>query len=368
MSSGQFDRVVAVCPVKRLGSLMDLSPFIDRFINRFGNRAILALSREAISLYRHRLYEAVKDQGAAIIPVDGDNIGILNQFARGRTAAFHIADDQATSKRAAREIRAINDHFTITTELAKRSLFDVGENGHYEFSLDFGHAVSDPDSVPCPIFMNSYLDALNIGLSADGQSKIPISDAKPLIWTAENDMAAADTFFEKEMLDPKRTVAVHLTANSYHPFRQILPKRIYFKTLRSLISKGYNPLIICGNLKTENPMNNKNRAVHEAFYRTLNSRAASFFYGDCLVQAEVIRRCAALLSPETGVAHLASAVGTPKVTMAADMFQTGYFLLTTEKDREFIARKTDLTPFDSSKERPSPRQLVQAVIEAAAKQ
>ncbi len=58
---GHFDRAIAICTVRRLGSLMDLSPFMDGVINNFGQRTVLALRRRPLPSFPERTLETFAD-------------------------------------------------------------------------------------------------------------------------------------------------------------------------------------------------------------------------------------------------------------------------------------------------------------------
>ncbi len=165
---------------------------------------------------------------------------------------------------------------------------------------------------------------------------------RPILWTSWSDRLAARKYFSENGLDPENTIAFHLTANSHDAYKDMLPRSDFLKVARHFIGRGFSVLMVSGSLFNSDPLRDRSYRTHLSFMEALGSPACRLFYGNCLAEAEIIRLCRALLSGETGVAHIASAVETPKLTIAATMFQTGLFLMTGPNDREFIVEGAEM--------------------------
>lgn len=368
----QVQRAVIVCPITRLGSLMDLAPFINGAINRFGPRTVLGLSRQARMLYRNRLSEASEKQQItaftladsypkrkpAILPQD-----INRLFCQGTNLVMPVGDDPETSKQAGRVAGSIRNRYIIGTNLFCEGLYSIEEFFHQEFTFGFLDlkVEADGEDVPCPLFLNGHLKLLQTAAGIDAQDIEAADDPerKPIIWTTDTDKQLAEDFFRKKGISPENTIALHLTANSHHVYRNMMSKNNFLRIARHFISKGFSVLLVAGSIfNTSLSLYDKNYGTHLDFLETLDSPACKMFFGDCLVEAEVIRLCRILLSGETGVAHLASAVGTPKVTIAANYFQDAHFLMTGPSDREFVVRKAS---FFDTKRFPKAGEVIEAM-------
>jgi len=356
---GNFDRAAIICPVKRLGSLMDLSPFIDGAINRFGQRTVLGLSAQAMSLYRNRLSEAEHGQNVSIFRLDKDYpkknpanlpVRIMEILSHGANLVIPVSDDHQTSKQAGRVARSIPNSTIAGTDCFQEGLYSIEDFLSQEFPFNFLNVrvETDGEDVPCPLFLNGHLKLLQTVSEIDHSDIMQIKDEdrKPLIWTTARDKQLAEDVFRRKGISPENTIAIHLTANSHYAFRSMMSKKNFLAVARHFISKGFSVLLVTGSLFSDDlSLYDDNYRVHLNFLDALNSPACKLFHGDCLVEAEVIRLCRVLLSGETGVAHIASAVGTPKVTIAATPYQIGHFLMTGPSDREFfVSEGTFLKP------------------------
>jgi len=375
----QFQRVTAICPIKRLGSLMDLSPFIDGAINRFGQRTVLGLSAQALSLYRNRLSEAKEEQNIEIFRLAEDYPKktpaafperITDILKEGENLIMPVSDDRETSKQAGRAVRSMPNALITATDCFQEGLYSIEDFLGQEFPFDFVNAVvrTDGEDVPCPLFLNGHLKLLQAAFKTDSGNNMNIeeSDRKPVIWTAGSDKAKAKDFFNDNGLSSENTIAFHLTANSHYAYRDMMSKKNFLAAARYFISRGFSVLLVTGSILTGNISKyDKSYRIHSDFLNALDSPACRLFYGDCLVEAEVIRLCRMLLSGETGVAHLASAVGTPKITVAATSYQTGHFLMTGPYDKEFFVREST---FLESKRLPKASEIIAAAEDILQKQ
>jgi hypothetical protein len=215
----------------------------------------------------------------------------------------------------------------------------------------FDHMV-DPDSMPKPSFMWTGVKMLEEVVRLDmGKDSVTLGDGKltPVLWTTNQEVEAAARFFMEHNLVPERTVGLHLTASSYDSFKGMLARAEFLGVTRYLIQHGLTVLLITGTLGEVKLPEERGASgrVHQQFYEELRSEApgqVELFYGDVLVQAEVMRRCKFFVSPETGPAHVASAVGVPKLTIAVDGFQVDNFLLTGPDDFSFIVPRAQGNP------------------------
>jgi len=352
---------------------MDLSPFIDGAINRFGQRTVLGLSSQALSLYRNRLPEA-KKQGAEIFKLAEDHPKkapvvfperITEMLKEGANLVMPVSDDRETSKQAGRIVRSMPNALITGTDCFQEGLYSIEELLGQEFPFNFVNNVvrTDGEDVPCPIFLNGHLKLLQTASQIDSSGIMQIKDEnrRPLIWTTDRDKQLAEDVFRRNGFFPENTIAFHLTANSHYTYRDMMSKKNFLEVARHFISRGFSILLVTGNIFNGTISTyDKSYRIHSDFLSTLDSPACRLFYGDCLVEAEVIRLCRALLSGETGVAHLASAVGIPKVTIAATSYQTGHFLMTGPCDKEFFVREST---FFESKRLPKASEIITAMEE-----
>ncbi len=373
--AGQFQRAAVICPIKRLGSLMDLAPFIDRTIKRFGPRTVLGLSSQAQALYRNRLADGIRNEGVTVFSLENNYPKeqpvklpekVEQMLSNGNNLVMPVSDDADTSKSAGRATRSIPNGFLAGTDSFCEGLYSIEHFLSQEFPFGFLDLTVETsgEDVPCPIFMNGHLKLLQAVSELDRSGtplRITENDRKPVIWTTGNDKQSAEDFFRNNGLVPKNTIAMHLTANTYYVYRNMMSKRSFLKVARHFIGRGFSILLVSGSLRnSELSVYDTSFKTHRLFSEAINSPACRLFYGDPFVEAELIRSCRLLLSGETGVAHIASAVGTPKVTIAANSFQVGHFLMTGPRDREFIVKESD---FFHGKRFPKSCEVIEAMEE-----
>lgn len=355
-----FDKILITCPVKRLGSLMDFSPAIDRALDHFGRRCVIVASPEAASLYRHR-FDTARQNGSTIIVDDlsekySENRDyLLGSFQLAwkdrQIAGFSLYDDPRTLDHSCELFDYLTPPGTIkvgdviqeTTNFNRREQIDIEEVPEIpdgvRRSRPFDH-IADANLCGAPFVLNSalLLEKTIFELDNNDNPSVPIpQNERPVIWTTELERSAAAAFFEERGVDASRTIGFHFTAGTYNVFQYIWPRESFMSVAKHFAASGCNILAACGYiLATDGFESTASVAVHQCFLDELGGNSHLFF-GDVLVQAEIIRMCAAFISPETDPAHLASAVGTQKVTIAASHDQAFTWMLTGENDFGMVA-------------------------------
>lgn len=318
---------------------MDLSPTLDRFADHFGGRASFLISEQAASLWRYRLENVMSCERNAYLS-EASRLAPSGLDMKGPKALFLLQDDPPTSGYC-------DD---IEAAFLERSA-PYGIKVHRCYDFTHGNAPI-PYKILEPTFMNAYLIALHHMILEDAGSEMTPAQQNgtmPIIWTSEKERAAAGFFFTSQGLDPLRTVGIHLTAGSHNVYKDIWPKECFEELARKLVSSGLSILLLSGKLTPNSKSAEADLKVHRDFAGLIGSDRCRFFSGDTLEQAEIIRKCAVFFSAETGPAHLASATGTPKVTIAYSNSQKQLFMMTTEKDAGFV--RSGYIPF---KLRPHP--------------
>lgn len=352
---GEIAKVVVTCPVRRLGSLMDFSPLLHGLAKHFAARLVLAsLSSQASSLWRHKIKEVELLGGKG-----GSSKG-------GRVLGIPLADDGGTSIEAYDQLvkHTPPQSYRIGIDRAKVSIeryFDEDDFHSPPYLRErpdyFDRVIQTKgETFPRPIILNAYLEVLKAALEEDGEgtafASLTEEEKRPLIWTGPEERRIAEEYFYRQKLLPERTIGFHLTAGSYCVYRDIWPRELFLAVARHFIERGYSVLAVTGGFGNCYHGADKSVVLHRAFIEALRAsygssvfrHAFSLFHGETLAQAEVIRRCAVFLSAETGPAHLASAVGTPKVTIAASQRQADLWMLTGARDFGFVSRRKESAP------------------------
>jgi len=126
---------------------------------------------------------------------------------------------------------------------------------------------------------------------------------KPTVWTSDEDEMFAGSFFEENKLEPERTIALFAGAQ-----RQVRLYEKYGQALSQLCKDNHFQVIAIGN-KQEWDINQNNldaigvRTVNLSGKLTLRQSAA------------ILKRCRLAVGAETGLAHVACAVGTHNVIL-----------------------------------------------------
>jgi ADP-heptose:LPS heptosyltransferase len=199
---------------------------------------------------------------------------------------------------------------------------------------------------PRPYVINSSVGIVQKAVQLDSGGVADGLQPKPHIWTSDREIEDAESFFAMMGLEPARAIGLHLTAGSGNVFHRMWRRESFIEVVKHFLEQHYQVVMMTGSTAFPLPRkeNNPSWEDHLDFFATLKGRfpehsdQIALFYGDVLVNAEIIRKCAVFLSGETGPAHLATAVGTPKVTIAATDFQAANWLFTGEGDFGYISQ------------------------------
>ncbi|MCX5749370.1 MAG: hypothetical protein NTZ10_03915 [Candidatus Saganbacteria bacterium] len=377
-----FGKLLVSCPITKLGSLLHIAPSFDMLINAFGERTIIMTSPQAIYLNKYRFADA-KSHGASIFGCD--------EPGRDKMIREQIADKTIVCLPFGDSFETVDDSFFSIVHLVDKNSYRIGYDGFLgnlrtnsddeEHGWDlpshiFDHVVNTSgNAIPEPNFLNTYLETARMAVMIDDPSmdfQIPGTMRRPLVWTSEKEVAQARLFFEKERLCPKNTIGIHLTSATHDSFNSVWPFRNYYDVAIDFIKKGYHVLLVSGNIFGTHPAHDdKDFSAHKHLLDALNKtfprtsgfgRSSHLFFGDCLTSAEIIRNCTAVLSPNSGPAHLAAAVGTPKVSIIADDFEKKTWLWTSDVSAGFQAQEKYSGRSDRSMIiSPKPAQIIEAL-------
>jgi hypothetical protein len=198
-----------------------------------------------------------------------------------------------------------------------------------------------------PFILKGAIAAVEKAMELEGRALPSDFALSPRVWTSSKEVEVAERFFAARGLEPARTIGIHLTAATYDVDLRIWRWESFFELAAHFLANGYQVLLITGalSLPIPTPLESESWRFHQDFldrfrFSDLPHREeAALFYGDALAEAEVIRRCAVFLSAETGPAHLASAIGTPKVTIASSDLHQAAWMLTGPNDFGFVTEK-----------------------------
>ncbi|MCX5750540.1 MAG: hypothetical protein NT099_02525 [Candidatus Saganbacteria bacterium] len=345
-----FDRVIVSCPVKRLGSLMDFSPVLEGMSRFFPGRTVLVpMSRQAEHLWRYKL-DDMREKGEAL-DVRGNRPNIIRELLeRQRVLGIPLTDDYGTGA------ETLSQMLKLTPEAACWVGSKETEDYFRKCARDLipvevapilkqylSHVV---DATP-PTVIHGSVAVIQKALELSGQELPADFRAQPLVWTSDREVETAEGFFQRGGLEAGRTIGMHLASASYDVDRFIWPWRNFAEVADHFLEQNFQILLVTGSFFSGTHPGRDNYAWqdHREFMQELQKKHPSrrenvkLFYGDVLAEAEVIRRCRTFLSAETGPAHLASAVGTPKVTIAASEDQKFFWLLTGERDFGFVSMR-----------------------------
>jgi len=132
---------------------------------------------------------------------------------------------------------------------------------------------------------------------------IVVSSLSPLIWITPEDEKFADDFFARNNLKPDRTIALFAGAQT--------PHRLYQKygLALSRICKENNFVVIALGSASDYNINQQN-------LEAIGTRSLNLCGKTSLRQtAAILKRCRLAVGAETGIAHIACAVGTPNVVL-----------------------------------------------------
>ncbi|MCX5751151.1 MAG: hypothetical protein NT099_05750 [Candidatus Saganbacteria bacterium] len=349
-----FEHVTYGNAIAKLGSLMDVAPMLRKMQEHFPGRVVLfRQSAEADRLWRHWLRYMVEKEGAIDLR-DPHLYREREAFARShRMGAAHVADLFTVVEEGYSSLQFLGvDSRVVGQQSSNGYLNDPGSEGP-DISVErdpyFNHVINLP-ALPKPAFMRAALKMVEYLVRVDREDpSFSLGDSQicPVLWTTNQEVEAAARFFVEKRLASEKTIGLHLTANTFNSFNGMLARKEFMDLARYLIQHGLTVLLITGTLDGVKPPEERGDKwqVHQQFYEELRTETpdqVEIFYGDVLVQGEIMRRCKFFVSPETGPAHVASAVGVPKLTIAADGFQVDNFLLTGPEDFRFIAPRSSL--------------------------
>lgn len=310
------------------------------------------MSSQAINLWKYKLGQ-MKEEKIAIMDEKGlQQTFLRDKMMRTRVLGIPFADDQ---RRALDAYRILQRYTAETSCRIGPDLIPTVIEDYYSNDEDyspwgtrnncFNHTINtqSPD-FPQPHILHSYMQTIQKAVEIDGSALPKDLPAQPLTWTSDKERESVETFFAHHGLQTNQTIGLHLTAGSYDVYKNIWSQTRFVSLSQHFAERGYQILLITGSLADPLPPAERDKGwqIHQAFLDTLKSfpsmkRPPLLFYGTTLEDAEVIRRCAVFISAETGPAHLASAVGTPKVTIAASSFQAKRWMLTSQQDYGFIS-------------------------------
>ena len=128
-------------------------------------------------------------------------------------------------------------------------------------------------------------------------------ELQPVMWLSSEDVQRAKDLFQVLKLEPKKTIALFAGAQS--PLRIY---KLYGHVLRTLCEK-YGFGVIALGARHDHGVNESQLKGIDAKYVNLSGKTT---LRQC---AAIIKLCALALGAETGLAHMACAVGTPNVIM-----------------------------------------------------
>lgn len=132
---------------------------------------------------------------------------------------------------------------------------------------------------------------------------IPSRSIRPQIHLQEQDYLWADGFFEQTAFDPAHTIAIF--AGAQHSIRHYLS---YGEALKRTVDEHGMNVIALG-AEADREINDLNLSV--LGIRTINLSGAT----SLAQSAALLKRCRLAVGGETGLAHMACAVGTPNVIL-----------------------------------------------------
>lgn len=348
-------------PVRRLGSLVDISPILGTRL--FGpNKLRLEASRQAQSLFRYRIKE-LSDQGILTSEFNpySNPVGIPLSDAADITAASYLALHRMMRTNNGLFIQDHRIGFIENRKEIERYVSRLTDQDGYDEYSNSAHALaavfngrtavldrnvnwSDLDS---PSYLNGIREIMKETLMACGASEpeiLAVGSEMPLIWTSSKEVEEAHDYFKGRGLGQENTVGFHVTAATYNVFDQVWPEESFMQVAQALISQGKQIVLTCGYLLPhDNSPDNSSFKTHNDFMAGLISRFPNtknnvhMFFGDVLSQAEIIAGCGAFFSMDTGPSHIAYAMRTRKVTLAANKKQARVWMGLRPGDRGFIA-------------------------------
>ena len=132
---------------------------------------------------------------------------------------------------------------------------------------------------------------------------IEVQDLWPIIWMTEEDERFADRLFQQNRLDPAKTIALFAGAQNNCRLYEG-----YGEALSEFCRANQLEIIALG---TEQDKDINQRNLDASGVRGLNLSGKT----SILVSAALLKRCRLALGAETGLAHIACAVGTPSVVV-----------------------------------------------------
>ena len=369
-----------------LGSCLDLGPALHKAFKAFnaeGTRTIISASRNAAHLFRHRFEEAAAQGTRIIVPGPSyqrsfEEIRTLLAAPGANCLGIPFADNRITSEDSylglhkLTPLSGIRIGLTNVANSVKWAFKRYTDEDRPDYSFDpglgirgayFDHEIEPGfPAVNTPFFLNANLEAVNLAARLAGleHSIRGGTEKRPMIWTSPKEVEAARRFFDQNSLAPETTIGIHLTASSGDPYKDMLSEDDFFAVSKYFINNGHTVLLVAGNTFGTPPNSaDENYDTHIGFLDRLKSEYSSsryqnsfrMFYGDVLTQAEIIRLCGrGFLSGETGPAHLASAVGTPKVTIASRQAQADMYMMLSPFEIGLIGLQTYQTVIETMKQ------------------
>ncbi len=335
----QIDRVVVSMPgVKRLGALLNLTPFIYGLCQRFGRKVIIAANPHATELWRHMPvnnaevvnacqsagYEMIKARCCGVRP--GNIVGLTiedDMFNCERSYEFLHRTTPPDSFRI-----GFDDFFYSITkefdgELWTKYIDCSPREDHFDLEIS-------SRGYQRPHFLNQYLGLLALPeLNPNNDAILDGIGRRPMIWTGLQEKEFALKYFEKRGWDKRSTVGMHITAaNRFNDWDD----GYFMDVANALIGSGRNLLLVCGWLAPYVPLPEFYSKSTDRFHRKhvyflsklkrsygpFRENAVALAFSDAVRTAELIRLCGCFVSKDTGPAHLAAAVGTPKITISSN--------------------------------------------------
>lgn len=124
----------------------------------------------------------------------------------------------------------------------------------------------------------------------------------PRLFVGSDEEAEADSFYNASGISREHTV-IAINPGSTYGQAKCWPHGRYIELSRRLLSVSRNRLLLVGG------MNNADLVTY--IYLSLNRRALQAVGKDLIVLAAMLKRCALMITNDTGPMHLAAAVGIP---------------------------------------------------------
>lgn len=254
--------ITAVCK-EHLAELYHKCPHIDHVISFNDRRA------ESDEIYRNTLLEHLKSQKAELA---------LNSVW-SRTA---LADLLALESGAKEKIAIIGDKSNMP------------EDAHNKNNQLYDRLIDSPGEQRSELARHrDFLTGL----------QIRTEKLMPLIWTSEEDEKYADEFFEHYKLTPEKTIALFAGAQF-----DVRIYRHYGEALSAICAEMGFSVISLGS--------DREKAINRKCLSDIDARGIDLSGKTTLLQSSaIIRRCRLAVGAETGLAHIACAVGTDNVIL-----------------------------------------------------